>query len=59
MRGILLDWLIELHLKFKMFTHTIYITIMIIDMYLSKKEASKENLQLIGAAAFYIAAKYE
>lgn len=32
---------------------------MIIDLYLSKKEATKENLQLIGTAALYIAAKYE
>lgn len=41
MRGILLDWLIELHLKFKMFTNTLYVTIMIIDLYLAQKNASK------------------
>lgn len=59
MRGILLDWLIDLHHKYKMFPQTLYITTMIIDKYLSKKSATKENLQLIGTAAFYIAAKYE
>ena len=59
MRGILLDWIIDLHHKFKMFPQTLYATTMIIDLYLSKKPATKENLQLIGTAALYIAAKYE
>lgn len=59
MRGILIDWLIDLHHKFKMFPQTLYVVVMIIDKYISKKGASKENLQLIGTAAFFIAAKYE
>ncbi len=59
MRGILLDWIIDLHHKFKMFPQTLYATAMIIDLYLSKKQATKENLQLIGTAALYIASKYE
>jgi hypothetical protein len=32
---------------------------MIIDKYLMKKQMSKENLQLLGATAFFISAKYE
>lgn len=59
MRGILLDWLIDLHFKFKMFPQTLYMTVMIIDRYISKKGATKENLQLIGTTALYISAKYE
>ena len=59
MRGILLDWLIDLHLKFKMFPETIYAVTMILDRYLAKKAVSKNNLQLIGTAALFIAAKYE
>jgi hypothetical protein len=58
MRGILLDWLIDLHHKFTMFPQTLYIMVMIIDKYLSKKTATKENLQLVGTAALFIAAKY-
>jgi len=58
MRGILLEWIVELHYKFKMFPETLYTVTMIIDKYLSKRVAKKENLQLIGTAAFYIAAKY-
>ena len=59
MRGILLDWLVDLHLRFKMFPETLFTVAMIIDKYLMKKQVSKENLQLLGATAFFIAAKYE
>lgn len=59
MRGILIDWIADLHSKFKMFPQTLYMIIMIIDKYLSTKGATKENLQLVGTAAFFIAAKYE
>lgn len=41
MRGILLDWIVDLHQKFKMFPSTLYATIMIIDIYLSKCVATK------------------
>lgn len=59
MRGNLLNWIIELHHKLKMVPQTLYTTTMIIDLYISKKQATKENLLLIGASAFYIAYKYE
>jgi hypothetical protein len=59
MRGILIDWLHDLHLKFKMFPETIFTIVTVIDRYLSKKNIHKNKLQLVGIAAFYIAAKYE
>ncbi len=59
MRTILLDWIVDIHLKFKMFPQTLFIVAAIIDRYLSQKSAKKEELQLIGAAALFIAAKYE
>lgn len=59
MRGILLDWLVDLHLKFKMFPETLFSVTMIIDRYLCKRQVSKDNLQLLGATAFFMAAKYE
>jgi len=31
MRGILIDWLIEVHLKFKLLPETLFLTISIID----------------------------
>lgn len=59
MRGILIDWIVDLHLKFKMFPETLFSVVMIIDKYLMKKQMNKENLQLLGATAFFIASKYE
>ena len=36
MRAILVDWLIEVHLKFKLLPETLFITVNIIDRYLEK-----------------------
>lgn len=41
MRGILIDWIAELHYKYKMFPQTLYATAMMIDIYLSKKTMKK------------------
>jgi hypothetical protein len=41
MRGILIDWIVELHYKYKMFPQTLFATVMIIDKYLSKKSIKK------------------
>ena len=35
MRGILVDWLIQVHLKFKLLQETLYLTVAILDRYLS------------------------
>lgn len=58
MRRILVDWLIELHSKFRMFSETIFTVVNILDRYLSKKNTTRKQLQLVGIAALYIAAKY-
>lgn len=59
MRTILLDWIVDIHLKFKMFPQTLFIITAIIDKYLSIRNVKKEELQLVGAASILIAAKYE
>ncbi|EFJ27369.1 hypothetical protein SELMODRAFT_230742 [Selaginella moellendorffii] len=59
MRAILVDWLIEVHLKFKLMPETLYLTINIIDRYLSLQQVSRKYLQLVGVTSMLIAAKYE
>ncbi|OEU23714.1 Cyclin_N-domain-containing protein [Fragilariopsis cylindrus CCMP1102] len=61
MRCILVDWLIEVHYKFKLFPETLYLTANILDRFLSKTEESvvKRDLQLVGVTALLISAKYE
>eukprot|EP00775_Hariotina_reticulata_P011342 gene11342-11491_t len=59
MRGILVDWLVEVHLKFKLMPETLYLTCNIIDRYLEKRNVTRKRLQLVGVTAMLIASKYE
>ena len=59
MRAILIDWLIDVHKKYKLKPETLYLTVNIIDRYLSKKNVETINLQLVGVVAFLISSKYE
>jgi cyclin B len=59
MRAILVDWLIEVHYKFKLNPETLFITISLIDRYLSVEQVRRQNLQLVGVTAMLIASKYE
>ena len=59
MRGILFDWLVEVHLKFKLLPETLFITLNIIDRYLSKQIIERKYFQLLGITAMFIASKYE
>ena len=36
MRGILIDWVIEIHLKFRLVPETLFLAVNLIDRYLSK-----------------------
>jgi hypothetical protein len=57
MRAILVDWIIEIHYKFHFKRKTLLQAIMIIDLYLSKKEIKRVNLQLLGITSFFISCK--
>jgi len=59
MRSILVDWLVEVHLKFKLVPETLYLTINLIDRYLERQEVSRPRLQLVGVTSLLIASKYE
>jgi cyclin B len=59
MRAILVDWLVEVHLKFKLVPETLYLTVNLIDRYLEKQEVSRQKLQLVGVTALLLASKYE
>lgn len=41
MRAILVDWLVDVHLKFKLLSETLFLTINIIDRFLSVKQAQR------------------
>ena len=58
-RGILIDWLIEVHTRFHLLPETLFLAINIIDRFLSEKVVQLDRLQLVGITAMFIAAKYE
>ena len=59
MRAILVDWLIEVHNKFKLLPETLFLTVNLIDRYLEKCDVVRTKLQLVGVTAMLIACKYE
>ncbi|KAL5231994.1 hypothetical protein ABZP36_030770 [Zizania latifolia] len=59
MRAILADWMIEVHYKFELMPETLYLTMYVIDRYLSLQPVLRRELQLVGVAAMLIACKYE
>ena len=60
MRAYLIDWLTELHLKFKLWTETMYVCVGIIDkMLMAEANFKKKDLQCLGITALHIAGKYE
>ena len=59
MRAILVDWIIDVHAKFKLLPETLFLTVNLIDRYLTKKPVARSKLQLVGVTSLMIAAKYE
>lgn len=59
MRSVLMDWLIQVHNRFSLLPETLFLTVNYIDRFLSTKIVSLGKLQLVGATAIFIAAKYE
>ncbi|KAJ9549653.1 hypothetical protein OSB04_022196 [Centaurea solstitialis] len=59
MRGILIDWLVEVCEEYGLASETFYLTVALIDQYLSKKCIGKRRLQLLGITCMLIASKYE
>ena len=57
MRAILLDWLVEVHFRFRLKNETLFQTIWIIDSYLSLCPIKRAKLQLLGIASLLIACK--
>ncbi|KAI0865992.1 hypothetical protein F4860DRAFT_203273 [Xylaria cubensis] len=59
MRSVLMDWVVQVHIRFGLLPETLFLTVNYIDRFLSHKAVSLGKLQLVGATAIFIAAKYE
>ena len=59
MRSVLMDWLVQVHHRFSLLPETLFLCVNYIDRFLSCKIVSLNKLQLVGATAIFVAAKYE
>lgn len=59
MRAILIDWLVEVHMKYKLKIETLFLSVNLIDRYLEKRVIPRKKLQLVGVTGMLIAAKFE
>jgi cyclin B len=59
MRAILIDWLVDVHERFRLLPEVLYLTVNLIDRFLSECAVARQKLQLVGVTAMLIASKYE
>ncbi|XP_023946455.1 G2/mitotic-specific cyclin-B3 isoform X2 [Bicyclus anynana] len=67
MRALLVDWMVEVQESFELNHETLYLAVKLVDLYLTKSSRTqpekdhlnKEELQLLGASALFIAAKFD
>lgn len=59
MRSLLVDWIVEVQETFELNHETVYLAVKLVDLYLCKVLIHKDKLQLLGAAALFIACKYD
>jgi len=59
MRAILVDWLVEVHTKYRLRQETLFLTVNLVDRYLSGTHVTRKRLQLVGVVALLIGAKFE
>ncbi|KAM8930929.1 G2/mitotic-specific cyclin-B1 [Pelodytes ibericus] len=59
MRAILVDWLVQVQMKFRLLQETMFMTVGILDRFLQVNPVPKNQLQLVGVTSMFLAAKYE
>ncbi|CAJ1973436.1 unnamed protein product [Sphenostylis stenocarpa] len=59
MRADLVDWLVDLAVRYDLLSDTLHLCVSYIDKYLSVKPVIQSNLMLLGVSSMFIASKYE
>lgn len=58
-RGLLMNWLVEIHSKLHLLPETLYLATNIIDRFMTLRVVNLDKIQLVGVTALLLAAKYE
>ena len=59
MRAVLVDWIVDVHWKYRQQPETLFLAVSVIDRYLEVAHTSRAELQLVGCTALLIASKHE
>lgn len=59
MRAILVDWLVDVGLEYRIVPETLHLAVSYLDRYLSVTPVLRSKLQLVGITAMVLASKYE
>ena len=58
-RAFLVEWIIDVHRRFRLLPETLYTTVALIDRFLSLQQIHKKQLHILGVVALLICTKYE
>ena len=58
-RAFLIEWIIDVHRKFRLLPETLYVTVFILDRFLSLQSIKKSQLHILGVTSLLISTKYE
>ncbi|KAI5189409.1 G2/mitotic-specific cyclin 2 [Nematocida minor] len=59
MRSVLIDWIIDVHHKLNLLPETLYLSVNLIDRFLSLRIVTIGKLQLVGVAGLLVASKFQ
>jgi len=59
MRSILVDWIIDVHGKFKLREQTLFMAVNLVDRMIERSIINRHDFQLVGITSLFIASKYE
>lgn len=59
MRSILVDWLVEVGVEYRLSSDTLFMSVAFLDRFLSLKDLRRNKLQLAGITSLLVASKYE
>lgn len=59
MRGILVDWLVDVSVKFKLLPETFFAAVNLLDRFLERRQVQRTRLQLVGVTCLMVMAKFE
>ncbi|GMG60241.1 unnamed protein product [Ambrosiozyma monospora] len=58
-RATLINWIVQVHERFNLLPETLFLTVNVIDRFLSRRAISLSRFQMCGAMALFVAAKFE